>query len=65
MTPGVQALLVIIGALLSALLTALLTQVAGLRSDMRRFLETQQDHSDRLIKLETEHAVRACLKDAR
>ena len=65
MTPGIQALLIIIGALLSALLTALLSQVAGLRSDMRGFLESQKNMNDRLIRLETEHGVRACVKAAR
>ena len=52
---AIQALIVVLGVVISVLLTVLVGQVSGLRGDIRRLWERHDSLNDRLTVLETEH----------
>ena len=64
MSPIVEGLLIVLGALITVLLTLAVTQLSGLRADTqelradtRELIKCQQNFNNRLIELETEHHV--------
>ena len=57
MSPIVEGLLIVLGALITSLLTFVAMQMSGLRVDTKELITSQQDFNNRLIELETEHQV--------
>ena len=68
MSPIVEGLLIVLGALITILLTLAVAQLNGVRADTKEFradtkelridtIKIQQDFNNRLIELETEHQV--------
>ena len=57
MSPIVEGLLIVLGALITILLTLAVAQLNGVRADTKELIKSQQDFSNRLIELETEHQV--------
>lgn len=64
MMPAIQALIVVLGVVISVLLTVLVGQVSGLRGDIRRLWERHDSLNDRLTVLETEHRGSSCIRKA-
>jgi hypothetical protein len=60
MNPAMEILLCVLGITLSALLTLAITMLNGIRGDLKKALETQDDLSDRVLILENEHKNRPC-----